>query len=232
MPKVGKIKSERLPISHSSRYDGTSIAVATVKIFSLSICFSARSSKSPYLSRWAWASMSMVTPRQREICLNCKAADRHRRFGLAVVIAESKKTDDGRGQIHEHEALFGQIEQHAEGERADADAEIVKTLILRHRLAAFLGCGRIHRERHQRRLRGADAGAADHRRRPEPHRRSREGEQEKAAHVHDQTGNDHGAPADAVGQRASDRPAQEQRKRIEAEPEAGVAESQMDRVDR
>src|SRR5581483_10544166 len=156
MPKVGKIKSERLPISHSSRYDGTSIAVATVKIFSLSICFSARSSKSPYLSRWAWASMSMVTPRQREICLNCKAADRHRRFGLAVVIAESKKTDDGRGQIHEHEALFGQIEQHAEGERADADAEIVKTLILRHRLAAALGCGLIHRERHQRRLRGAD----------------------------------------------------------------------------
>jgi len=50
--------------------------------------------------------------------------------------------------------------------------------------------------------------------------------------VHDQTGDDHGAPADPVGQRSCDQLAQEQRKRVEAEPKTRITESQMDRVDR
>src|SRR5678816_1641719 len=59
MPKVGSTRSERSPIFRSSKYEGMSIAVATVKMRSVSICLSASSSKSPYLSRWTWASMSM-----------------------------------------------------------------------------------------------------------------------------------------------------------------------------
>src|ERR1044071_1685192 len=127
-----------------------------------------------------------------------KATDRHWRFGLAVVIAESEETDDSRCQVHQHETLLGQIEQHAERKRAYTDAEVIKALILRHRLAAALRRGLIHRKGHQCWLRGADAGATDYGCGPKPGRRRRKGEQEKAAHVHDQTGNDHSAPADAV----------------------------------